>query len=188
MAPVTQTVSICPASVDCLLESKFVKKLRQILVSVPTLIGAVVLLAVAYLCMVPFRLGGSGAHSNETAAVNSLHAVYKAEIEYQQTYPDRGFTCLLQELGGDPGKGLPTSTSAQILTGDLPGGTKNGYNFKIVNCVQWSVHGAVKVTSFEAIAVPQKPGKTGNRGLCVNQLGELKMDPSGGTNCTQIVE
>jgi type IV pilus assembly protein PilA len=128
------------------------------------------------------------AQANETSAINSLQAIYKAQIQYQTTYPSNGFACSLQALGGDPKQGLPTPTSAQLLQGDLPAGIKNGYTFSIVNCSKVTVNNVDQITGFEVTAVPQAVGKTGNRGFCIDQFNEIKSDPQGGSNCTQTMQ
>ena len=43
-------------------------------------------------------------------------------------------------------------------------------------------------TSYEATAVPQAVGKTGHRGFCIDQAGEIKADLTGGTNCSQAIQ
>jgi type IV pilus assembly protein PilA len=43
-------------------------------------------------------------------------------------------------------------------------------------------------TSYEATAVPQSVGKSGHRGFCIDQAGEIKADPAGGTNCAQPIQ
>jgi len=128
------------------------------------------------------------AQANETSAINSLQAIYKAEIQYQTTYPSNGFACSLQALGGDPKSGQPTPASAQLLQGDLPAGVKAGYTFNIVNCSKVTVNNVDQVTSFQVTAVPQSVGKTGNRGFCIDEYNEIKADPQGGTNCTQSIQ
>lgn len=128
------------------------------------------------------------AQANETSAINSLQAIYKAQIQYQTTYPSNGFACSLQALGGDPKAGQPTPTSAQLLQGDLPAGVKAGYNFNIVNCSKVTVNNVDQITSFQVTAVPVAVGKTGNRGFCIDEYNEIKADPQGGTNCTQSIQ
>jgi type IV pilus assembly protein PilA len=123
--------------------------------------------------------------AHELSATKSLQTIYQTEIQYQTTFPQNGFTCSLQQLGGDPKSGQPTPTSAQLLQGDLPAGVKDGYTFNIVNCSKVTVNNVDQITGFEITAVPQAIGKTGNRGFCIDQYGEVKVDPQGGTNCTQ---
>lgn len=123
--------------------------------------------------------------AHETSAMKSLQTIYQTQIQYSQTFPQNGFSCSMQSLGGDPKSGQPTPTSAQLLQGDLPAGVKDGYNFNIVNCSKVTVNNVDQITGFEITAVPQAVGKTGNRGFCIDQYGEIKVDPQGGTNCTQ---
>jgi len=118
--------------------------------------------------------------AHETSAINSLKQIYTAEIQYQTTYPQNGFSCTMQALGGDPKQGAPSATSAQLLQGDLPAGIKDGYTFAIVNCS--------KVTVNKVTATPQAVGKTGNRGFCIDAYNEIKVDPQGGSNCTQSIQ
>lgn len=122
--------------------------------------------------------------ANETSAIQSLRAIYQAQIQYQTTYPANGFACSLASLGGSQGSGAPSPQAAQVLQGDLASGNKSGYTFAIVNCTKVTVNNQDMYTSYEATAVPQAVGKTGHRGFCIDQAGEIKADPSGGTNCT----
>jgi type IV pilus assembly protein PilA len=141
-----------------------------------------------YMLLAACRQTLEGPGFQETEAVNSLKAIDTAEIQYQSTYPAIGFSCSLHDLGGDPNQGSPSPTSAQLLQSDLPTGSNAGYLFKIGNCTKARVHDVDVITGYTATAVPQKIGKTGNRGFCLNQFNELKMDPSGGTNCTEHVD
>jgi type IV pilus assembly protein PilA len=126
--------------------------------------------------------------ANETSAEASLRAIYEAQIQYQTNYPANGFACSLSTLGGNPGSGPPGPQSAQVLQGDLAGGQKSGYTFNIVNCTKVTVNNQDMYTSYEATAVPQAVGKTGHRGFCIDQQGEIKADPTGGTNCTVALQ
>ncbi|HEX4321670.1 MAG TPA: type II secretion system protein [Acidobacteriaceae bacterium] len=125
---------------------------------------------------------------HETSAINSLKVIYSSQIQYQTTYPSNGYACSLQSLGGDPKSGTPTPTSAQLLQGDLPAGIKDGYTFAITNCSKVTVNNTDQVTSYEVTAVPQAVGKTGNRGFCIDTYNQIKVDPQGGTNCTQPIQ
>ena len=91
----------------------------------------------------------------------------------------------MQGLGGDPGQGPPTPTSARLLIDPLPNGSKRGYIFNIANCTKSRVNGVDVITDYTLTAVPQKIGATGHRGFCMDQSNELKIDSSGGTNCTE---
>jgi type IV pilus assembly protein PilA len=74
-----------------------------------------------------------------------------------------------------------------LLAIDLSSGQKSGYTFNIVKCEKVTVNDQDQFTSFEITAVPQAIGKTGHRGFCLDQYGEIKSDPQGGTNCTQAI-
>src|ERR1700742_2356481 len=53
--------------------------------------------------------------ANETSAIQSLRAIYEAQITYQTTYPANGFACSLSALGGSPASGAANPQSAQVL-------------------------------------------------------------------------
>jgi len=122
--------------------------------------------------------------ANETSAIQSLHAIYEAQLQFNTNYPANGYACSLAALGGDGSAGAPTPQKAQLLQADLASGYKSGYTFNIVNCTKATVNNQDMYTSYEAVAVPQAVGKTGHRGFCIDMTGEIKADPSGGTNCT----
>lgn len=125
--------------------------------------------------------------ANETAAMEELRTLNSAEIQYQTNYPANGFSCALSQLGGDPKAGAPSAQAAQLIPSDLASGYKSGYLFAITNCTKVNVNNKDVYTSFEVTAVPQAVGKTGHRGFCMDQTGEVKADPAGGTNCTQPI-
>jgi type IV pilus assembly protein PilA len=125
---------------------------------------------------------------NEKSAINSLQVIYKDQTSYSTDYPQNGFACTLQALGGDPKSGAPTPAAAQLLQGELSLGVKDGYTFNIINCSKVTVGNTDQITGYEVTAVPQAIGKTGNRGYCLDQFEQIKYDPQGGTNCTQPLQ
>ena len=129
------------------------------------------------------------AQADETSAIQSLRAIYQAQIQYQTNFPANGFACSLPALGGNASSGPPSPTGAQVLQGDLATGQKSGYTFAIVNCSKVTVNNQDMYTSYEGTAVPQAVGKTGDRGFCTDQFGGApKYDPAGGTSCTQLLQ
>ncbi len=82
----------------------------------------------------------------------------------------------------------PAPRQRRCLQGDLATGQKSGYTFNIVNCTKVTVNNQDMYTSYEATAVPQAIGKSGHRGFCIDQAGEIKADPAGGTNCSQPIQ
>ena len=134
------------------------------------------------------NFSGMKMQANETSAIQSLRAIYQAQIQYQTNFPANGFACALPALGGNASAGPPSPTNAQVLQGDLAGGQKSGYTFAITNCNKVTVNNQDQYTSYEATAVPQSIGKSGHRGFCIDPAGEIKADMSGGTNCTQTIQ
>ena len=128
------------------------------------------------------------AQADETSAIQSLRAIYQAQIQYQTDFPANGFACALTALGGNASASPPSAQAAQVLQGDLATGQKSGYTFNIVNCTKVTVNNQDMYTSYEATAVPQSIGKSGHRGFCIDQAGEIKADPAGGTNCSQPIQ
>ena len=121
--------------------------------------------------------------ANETSAIQSLRAIYEAQIQYQTNYPANGFAPSLTMLGGSSASGPPTPQAAQVLDTNLATGQKSRH-LAIVNPTKITVNNQDQYTGYEATAVPQAVGKTGHRGFCIDQQGEIKADPTGGTNCT----
>jgi type IV pilus assembly protein PilA len=122
----------------------------------------------------------------ELSAIQTIRAIQEAELQYQSTYPDIGYTCSHSALMGDPKSGPPTPEAAQILRSSIydANGISNGYIFRITGCTKNSMN---RATSYLITAVPQTPGETGNRGFCSDQSGRLKTDPTGGTHCIQDI-
>ena len=128
------------------------------------------------------------AQADETSAIQSLRAIYQAQIQYETDFPANGFACSLPALGGNASAGPPSPQAAQVLQGELAQGQKSGYTFNIVNCTKVTVNNQDMYTSYEVTAVPQAVGKSGHKGFCIDQAGEIKADLSGGTNCTQSIQ
>jgi type IV pilus assembly protein PilA len=145
------------------------------------------IIAILMLIAIP-TVGSLKKHADEISAIQSVRAIQQAQMQYESTYPTNGYTCDLKSLGGDPSAGAPSPTSAQILQGDVTSGYKSGYIIAISNCSKVTVNGADRNTSYTVTAVPQTVGKTGDRGFCSDQFGTIKSDPTGGTNCTQLVQ
>jgi len=126
--------------------------------------------------------------ANELSAQKSLQTIEQGESMYETTYPVNGFACTLPALAGDPASGPPSPAGAQVINGELATGVKDGYIFSIGNCTKVTVNNTDRITSFTITAVPATPGKTGDRGFCLDSGGAMKADPAGGTNCTQMVQ
>jgi type IV pilus assembly protein PilA len=127
-------------------------------------------------------------HANELSAQKSLQTIEQAQSMYESNYPTTGFACTVQALSGDSNTGTPSATSAQLISGQLATGIKDGYIFNITCTSKVTVNNVDRVTAYTLSAVPATPGRTGDRGFCLDSGGAMKADPAGGTNCTQIVQ
>lgn len=126
--------------------------------------------------------------ANELSAVQSVRAIVQAELQYNSTYPQNGFACSLQSLGGSPKSGAPTAQNAQFVDEGLGSGQKAGYTFALTNCNKVTVNNQDMITSYQITAVPQAVGRSGDRGFCSDENNVIRADPSGGTNCTQPIQ
>jgi type IV pilus assembly protein PilA len=127
--------------------------------------------------------------TNETSAVASMKAIATAEIQYNQAYPQNGYACTMAALGGAPGSGAPSATSAQVLDPALSAtSVKSGYKFDIVNCTKQTVGSQDMITGYQVNATPITVNRTGDRGFCMDENGLVKYDPAGGVNCTQSLQ
>jgi type IV pilus assembly protein PilA len=144
------------------------------------------IIAILMLIAIP-TVGSLTKKANQLSAVQSVHAIQQAEIQYSSSYPSNGFACTLPALGGDPNTGAPSPTGAQILQGDLTSGFKSGYIFAITCKDKVTVNSIDRYNSYVVTAVPQTVGKSGDWGYCSDQSGAIKYDPTGASNCTQLL-
>ncbi len=152
-----------------------------------TLMELLIVIAIILILMlmaIP-TIGSLKKKANETSAINSVQVIFKAEMQYESTYPSNGYACTLTALGGDPNSGAPSATSAQILQSDLSSSFKSGYIFTIACKDKVTVNSTDRYNSYTITAIPQTVGKTGDRGFCGDQAGTIRFDPAGGSNCTQ---
>jgi type IV pilus assembly protein PilA len=147
------------------------------------LLAIAVLLAIL-LIAIPMRFEITR-RANEAAAIKSVQDIVQAEREYNAAYPALGYSCSLMALGGDSRTGQPTSATAQLLPKDLSVGVKSGYVAAIKDCTTEQIKDTVRVTGYRITAVPETVGNKGRRGFCSDQSGIIKVDPTGGNNCTQ---
>lgn len=155
-----------------------------------TLMELLIVIAIILILMlmaIP-TIGTMKKYADETSAKKSMQTIAQAELQYESTFPANGYACSTAALGGDPSSGPPSVTGAQILQSDLASGIKSGYQFTIGNCQKVSANGVDRYTAFQVNATPLTPGKTGDRGYCMDQTGVIKQDPAGGTNCTQPIQ
>jgi type IV pilus assembly protein PilA len=125
--------------------------------------------------------------ANETAAIESLAKINKAEIVYQTTYPAVGFASTLETLGpGTPDDKCKEKAQAHacLIEGVLaragsPTQTHSGYWFTVVPTTRDS--GGV-ITGYVAAALPAILDKTGSRNFCSQEDAVIRFSaPQAGT-------
>ena len=126
--------------------------------------------------------------ADQTSAIASIRMLNSMEAEYNSNYPSRGYACSLAALGGKTGSGTPTPEAAQLIPDDLASGSKSGYNFVISNCSKNTVNNQDQYNSYQITATPVSAGKSGQRTFCSDETGQIRFDPKGGTNCTEILQ
>jgi type IV pilus assembly protein PilA len=125
---------------------------------------------------------------NETSAISSLRMLNEMEGQYNSTYPQHGFSCSLTSLGGKVGSAAPSAESAQLINDDLASGSKSGYTFTITGCSKTTNNNIDQYNSYQINAVPNSVGHSGNRGFCTEENAQIRFDPKGGTNCTELLQ
>lgn len=172
---------------DCLARSRRRLAARQNGFTLMELLIVISIILILMLVAIP-TAGKIRRHADELSAQKSVQTIEEAESMYASTYPVNGYACSLQALAGDPNSGPPSATAAGVINGELATGIKDGYVFNITNCTKVNTNNTDRITSYTITAVPATPGKTGDRGFCLEYGGAMKADPAGGTNCTQIVQ
>jgi type IV pilus assembly protein PilA len=125
---------------------------------------------------------------NETSAIGSLRFLNEMEGTYASDYPQHGFACSLPAMGGKVGSAAPGPEAAQLIPEDLASGNKAGYTFTITNCTKTTINNTDQYNSYQINAVPNTVGKSGNRGFCTDENAQIRYDPKGGTNCTELLQ
>ena len=127
--------------------------------------------------------------ANQTSAIQTMLAIGEAEVSYNAAYPATGFACPLAALGGDPKSGAPTAQASQLLDPILAAsGQKSGYTFTVTCGTKVTVNNQDMYTSYTVTGVPQAIGKTGDNGYCSDENNIIRVDPKGGTNCTEPIQ
>jgi type IV pilus assembly protein PilA len=102
--------------------------------------------------------------ANEASAVGSVRYIVAAEVNYQSTHADAGFTCNLSDLSGQ-------------LDSQLTSWFKHGYVFFLQNCNAEKDGGPV--SKFQITAIPKMPNNSGKRAFCSDESGVLRSNPGG---------
>jgi hypothetical protein len=109
---------------------------------------------------------------NESAAVAAVRTFNTAEINYNATFPARGFTCTLADLGGMGSGGGMNEHQAMLIDPRLASGKKNGYVFALTGC------NGIPATSYNITAEPANPS-AGTRAFCSDQSAVIHFSADG---------
>ncbi len=102
--------------------------------------------------------------ANESSAVGSVRNLVSAEISYQSTHPQAGFTCNLSDLSG-------------LIDSRLASGQKTGYVFALQNCTAEKT--GDPASHFQITASPVTYNTTGVRAFCTDESGVTRLDNAG---------
>ena len=97
--------------------------------------------------------------ANESSAVGATRTLNTAEITYNATFPDTGFSSVLANLGGTASPCVASTASACLIDSVLSTGTKSGYTFVVST---GSTTGTPQ-PSYSVIATPVIADQTGTR-------------------------
>jgi type IV pilus assembly protein PilA len=136
------------------------------------------ILVILALITLPGLLRARNKPANQVAAIHTLRSIRSAEKRYNATYPEEGFACSLNVLGGNPFSGPPSSEAAHLISPGLAStGHRSGYVFSVTTCTPMTINHHATNTAYTIAAIPESVGKTGDVGYCINQDGVITVDP-----------
>ena len=102
--------------------------------------------------------------ANESAAASGIRTINTGEISYANTYPTKGYSALLKDLG--PGgvaaacPAPPTQTASCNIDGVLASGIKQGYTYT------YTAGGTTPTVSYTVTNTPSQANQSGVRAFC----------------------
>jgi type IV pilus assembly protein PilA len=120
--------------------------------------------------------------ANEASAVGSLRTITTSEVTYSTTF-GLGYGTLAQlstPAGGCPATG-GTVANACLIDAILGAGTKSGYTIGAIPA-NGAGTAANPFVSFNATAIPQAVGSSGQRGFCTDESGVIRYTTNGTTS------
>ena len=96
------------------------------------------------------KLNKARMYAQETAALKAINTLNTAQVQYQSQFGR--FAQSLTELG-PPASGADNASAANLISGDMAGGEKQGYKFNLTGTP----------TGYTITAVPSVFGSTGSR-------------------------
>jgi type IV pilus assembly protein PilA len=114
--------------------------------------------------------------ANEAAAVSSVKTINTAELMYNNTFPEVGYSSSLANLGSHGSTcEKPTSTSACLIMDEaLTSGMKSGYIFDIVG------DGNTPTASYTVTATPES-AVSGRCNISSSESGDIRLSIPGAT-------
>src|SRR5712675_866054 len=114
--------------------------------------------------------------ANEAAAVSSVKTINTAQLMYNNTFPEVGYSSSLANLGSHGSScEKPTSTNACLITDEaLTSGMKSGYIFDIVG------DGNTPTASYTVTATPES-GVSGRCNISSSESGDIRLSLPGAT-------
>ena len=123
-------------------------------------------------------------HANQTAAIQTMRTIAQAEANYNLISSPRSYACSLAALAG-----TDSAQSSELIDATLAtSGQKSGYVFAITCPTKTTVDAQNVSATYQLTAVPTKVGQTGDSGFCADENNVMRVDPTGGTNCTEPLE
>ena len=107
--------------------------------------------------------------ANESAAASGIRTINTGEISYANTYPTKGYSALLADLG--PGASCPnppTPTQSCNIDGVLASGTKQGYQYTYL------VGAGAPAVSYTIKNDAVQPNQSGVRAFCSFEDGVVR--------------
>ena len=141
---------------------------------VEVLLVVMVILIIAAIA-IPNLLHGK-MRANEAAAVSSVKTINTAQLMYNNTFPEVGYSTSLANLGSHGTScEKPTSTNACLIMDEaLTSGMKSGYIFDIVG------DGNTPTASYTVTATPES-AVSGRCNISSNQSGDIRLSIPGAT-------
>ena len=115
--------------------------------------------------------------ADQTSAIASVRMLNSMEAEYNSNYPSHGYACSLATLGGKAGSGTPTPAAPPQRPAHHAPRAQAGDHI-----------GVDQYNSYQITATPVAVGRSGNNGYCSDETGQIRFDPKGGSNCTEILQ
>lgn len=112
--------------------------------------------------------------ANEASAAQSVRTIQSSETAYATTYPLRGFSAALVDLGdGGTNPCVASPTQACLIDSVLASGTKSGYAFT------WNGDGLTPSIGYTVNADPLARGSSGRRSFFTNYPGVIRYNNTG---------